>query len=380
MFKKIISITLSFCFLLSCCCTTFLADDSSSLNLSFDDMDYHSETDISNIMDNLEIVKEKKFKIPLGKDIIYIMTISESKEIKNIGDLSSKYVFERGEYYLKGQTNIGPIMKDHIAVKFTFDKNNSAYIRDPKTDIMYSKDTLNSKTYGLGGYYEVLYSTNQAIVSSTIQLYQRQNPLNKLEYADDSNLDIICDANGNIDINSKAIYAAGDTTKILHMSSKDIDKKTINDVTITSTSYNYLNQNADDNYKYICVRMDSIFKNKKDLNITERAYIEATFRYNEQYNECECIQTLYGNDSFPTEKKGSFLSCLDCKCTKSRDLEHIWGLEDKAKVYARTSNMTRSTACASGNIALDIPMAPDFHQNVVFQCDSHANITYNIGK
>lgn len=379
MFKKIISITLSFCFLLSCCCTTFLAyDDISGPNLSFDDMDYHSEEDIFNIMDNLEIIKEKKFKIPLGKDIIYVMTISESKEVENIGNLSSKYVFERGEYFLKNQTNSEPIMRDHIAVKFTFDKNSAAYIRDPKNDIMYARDTLNSDEYGLGGYYEILYSTNQAIVSSTMQLYQRQKPLNKLEYADDSNLDIICDANGNIDINSKAIYAAGDDTKVLHMGSKDVNKKIVNDVTITSTSYNYLDQNANDNYKYICVRMESIFKNKKDFNISERAYIEATFRYNEEYNECECIQTLYGNNLFGSEKSDSIFSSLDCKCTKQRDFEHFRGIEDKTKVYARTSNMTRAVACASGNISLDIPMSPDFHQNVVFQCDSHANITYNI--
>lgn len=378
MFKKIISLSLSFCLLLSLCCTTSYAalpNVTADTQVEEVNNDYHSETDLLNLMHRLGVVNEKKYKIPLGNDIIYIVTISETKETQETTNLSSKYVFERGEYYLESRAHQAPIMKDHMAVKFTYNKENYVHIKNPETDIMYGKNTNDSDNYNLGGYYQILYSTNQAIVSSISQLYEKQGAFNKLEYVDDNNIDIICDAKGNICVNSKAVYSEGENTKILFKDSKDINKKTTNDVKITSTNYNYLDQNADDNYKYVSVRMDSFLKDKKNSSLLESAYIEARFRYNNEHNECECVGTSYGSASFTPEKKSKGC-CMGC--AKQIDIANILNTNDETNVYSRSTNLTRQSSSASGFIKFDIPKSPDYQQNIILKCDSESHITYNI--
>lgn len=332
-------------------CTNFLAVDQTS---NKEPIKFSSEETVyKNVIDS-PLLQEKKYTIPLNDDsIIYNVTILETKTCGADGGLFTKCVLEMGEYYLKDSSSTQPIMRDFTAVKFTLDKDGFVYIDDPVSDISYSRTILDTKDYALGGCYEILYSPDQAILSTVWQLYHRQGVLNKMEYADDSNLDIICDSNGNIALNSKGINVKESESKILFNDTNTINKNTTNNIKITTRAYSYLDKNNSYNYKYICVRLDSVFINSKNSNLIGRAYVEATFRYNEDYNECECIQTLYSSDS------------LD-------------GENNAASVYARSANMTKAFGSAYGTISLDIPLARDFQQKVKLNCDSKGFVTCEI--
>ena len=219
------------------------------------------------------------------------------------------------------------------------------------------KGLMKDVTYNFNNYWEitaceeVYTSKEQCIISQRVGMYKRDSSLHNLENTDEFHIDVICSTKGEVIFNIKSLDTSPkDEEKISEplVNTTKINKKLFREVSEKDIEYiSDLNNSTSDRYRYISRNIHVIYKDSKG-NLYADAVIQATFRYNIETREVQCLST--SNE----EKNGEI------------------------DVLMRTGNETRTYGGAYGEIKVKDPnsiFGKNHKESIIIKCDSEGKIT-----
>ena len=218
------------------------------------------------------------------------------------------------------------------------------------------KGVMKDETYNFNKHWkttsseEIYRAPEQCIVSQRVGIYNRDTSLQNLENTDEFHIDIICTSDGDVSFNIKdEKISLNDSEKVSETTVKTekLKKRLIREVTERDKEYIRDSESKiDDRYRYITREIYLAYKDDKG-NLFADATIQASFRYNRETHEVQCLSTSNEEQSGEIE------------------------------VNMRTGNETRTYGGAYGEIKGKYPSkssSKNFGEALIIKCDSRGKI------
>ena len=150
--------------------------------------------------------------IAYGNGLSYVIKLNYyPQKIKYI-EPNGKYIYSRGvsavgTIYRSENDEIPEKLWEHkVQVTFTYDKKSFVCVVCPEDELNYRNvifDTEN-EIWRLAQTCEILNGTDYCIVSEMFTVFEENLLTNRVDYIENGHLDLICDIDGNIAVNSKS--------------------------------------------------------------------------------------------------------------------------------------------------------------------------------
>lgn len=197
---------------------------------------------------------------------------------------------------------------------------------------------------------EICKSPEQCIVSQRVGIYNRNTSSQDLKNADNFHIEVVCTKDGEVSFNIKdEKISLNDSEKVSETTVKTekLKKRLIREVTERDKEYIRDSESKiDDRYRYITREIYLAYKDDKG-NLLSDATIQASFRYNRETHEVQCLSTSNKEQSGEIE------------------------------VNMRTGNETRTYGGAYGEIKGKYPSkssSKNFGEALIIKCDSRGKI------
>lgn len=144
------------------------------------------------------------------ENIIKIKYYPEMIKIKNEDGscLYSRYISISETLYInKAKTVPKKLLEHSIRATFVYDKNSFVGIENSNEDIECRSKRLDksSQRWRTAQTYEVLYGDKECIVSEMFTIFKQNKFTDRIQYVENSHVDVICTPQGEISVNSKSV-------------------------------------------------------------------------------------------------------------------------------------------------------------------------------